>query len=175
MPAAVQPIRASEVTAFFGDRLCRIISAFSHQFLSSPIGRARAIRPTQESGETFCQDAPAPRRDSTGRRAGVRYSMTVVRSQEQRRRDREAERLGGLEVDDQLELGGLLDGQVGGLGALENREACSQTASRRVWTSRPRDLAVVLSPPTPAGLGRRVVRDFRGERRGGPLGNVFSS
>ena len=32
----------------------------------------------------------------------------------------EAERLGGLEVDDQLELGGLLDRQVGGLLALEN-------------------------------------------------------
>ena len=32
----------------------------------------------------------------------------------------EAERLGGLEVDDQLDLGGLLDRQVGGLLALEN-------------------------------------------------------
>ena len=32
----------------------------------------------------------------------------------------EAERLGGLEVDDQLELGRLHDRQVGGLRALEN-------------------------------------------------------
>jgi hypothetical protein len=32
----------------------------------------------------------------------------------------EAERLGGLEVDDQLELGRLLDWQVGGLGAFKN-------------------------------------------------------
>jgi len=31
--------------------------------------------------------------------------------------DRQPERLGGLEVDDQLELGGLLDGQVGRLGS----------------------------------------------------------
>ena len=38
----------------------------------------------------------------------------LVRPQQQRRRDRQAERLGGLEVDDQLELGGLLDGEVGG-------------------------------------------------------------
>ena len=32
----------------------------------------------------------------------------------------EAERPSGLEIDHQLELDGLLDGQVGGLGALEN-------------------------------------------------------
>ena len=32
----------------------------------------------------------------------------------------EAERLGGLEIDDQLELGRLLDRQVGGLLALED-------------------------------------------------------
>jgi hypothetical protein len=42
----------------------------------------------------------------------------LVRPRQQRRRDREAEGLGGLEVDHQLELRGLLDGQVGGLGAL---------------------------------------------------------
>ena len=35
-------------------------------------------------------------------------------------RDREAERLGGLEIDDQLEFGRLLDRQIGGLGALED-------------------------------------------------------
>ena len=34
----------------------------------------------------------------------------VIRPQQQRRRDREAERLGGLEVDDEFELGGLFDG-----------------------------------------------------------------
>ena len=34
--------------------------------------------------------------------------------------DRQAERLGGLEVDHQLKLGGLLDRQVTGLGALED-------------------------------------------------------
>src|SRR5207245_2196042 len=41
----------------------------------------------------------------------------LVRSQQQRRRDRQAERLRRLEVDDQLELRRLLDGKVGGLGA----------------------------------------------------------
>ena len=32
----------------------------------------------------------------------------------------DAERLGGFEVDDQLESGGLLDGEVGGLGTLQD-------------------------------------------------------
>src|ERR1700704_2084954 len=35
-------------------------------------------------------------------------------------RDRQAERLCGLEVDDEIELRRLLDGQVGGLGALQD-------------------------------------------------------
>ena len=48
---------------------------------------------------------------------------------EQRLRDGEPERLGGLEVDDQLELGGLLHGQVGGLGALEDLDVISTLAS----------------------------------------------
>src|SRR5437764_11539271 len=39
---------------------------------------------------------------------------------EQRLRDGEPERFGGLEVDDQLELGGLLDGKIAGLRALED-------------------------------------------------------
>jgi hypothetical protein len=43
-----------------------------------------------------------------------------VGSGQQRLRDGEAEGLGGLEVDDELELGGLHDREVGGLFALEN-------------------------------------------------------
>ena len=41
----------------------------------------------------------------------------LVRAREQRLRDCEAERLRRLQIDDQLELGRLLDGQAGGLGA----------------------------------------------------------
>src|SRR5262249_46887016 len=44
----------------------------------------------------------------------------LIRPQQQRRRDREAEGLGGLEVDDQFELRRLLDWQVGRLRALED-------------------------------------------------------
>jgi hypothetical protein len=43
----------------------------------------------------------------------------LVRPLEQRRRDREPERIRGLEVDHQLELRGLLDGEVGRLGAFD--------------------------------------------------------
>jgi hypothetical protein len=41
-------------------------------------------------------------------------------SSEQREWDRQAERFGGFEVDDELKLRGLLDRQVGWLFALEN-------------------------------------------------------
>src|SRR5262245_40144215 len=44
----------------------------------------------------------------------------LIRPRQERGRDREAEGLGGLEVDDEFELGGLLDGEVGGLRAFED-------------------------------------------------------
>src|ERR1700688_4901916 len=53
----------------------------------------------------------------------------LIRAQQQRLRDRDAERLRGLEVDDEFKLGGLLDGKVPGLGALENLvDVCSDKA-----------------------------------------------
>jgi len=44
----------------------------------------------------------------------------LIRPPHERLGDRQPERLGGLEIDDQLELGGLLDGEIGGLGALRS-------------------------------------------------------
>src|SRR5215470_13199175 len=44
----------------------------------------------------------------------------LIRPRQHRRRDGQAERLGGLEVDDELELGRLLDREIGGLGTLED-------------------------------------------------------
>jgi len=44
----------------------------------------------------------------------------LIRPQQQRLRNREAESFGGLEVDDQFELGRLLDRKVARLGTLEN-------------------------------------------------------
>src|SRR5690242_19596339 len=44
----------------------------------------------------------------------------LIRSQQQCLRDRQTQGLRGLEIDDQFKLGGLLDGKVGGPGALED-------------------------------------------------------
>ena len=52
---------------------------------------------------------------------GCRSSLNdLIRSQQQRRRDREPERLGSLHVDHQLKPGGLLDGQGGWDRAFQN-------------------------------------------------------
>jgi len=41
----------------------------------------------------------------------------LIRPLQERRRERQTEGLGGLEIDDQLELRRLLEGEIGGLGA----------------------------------------------------------
>jgi hypothetical protein len=54
---------------------------------------------------------------------GIRHCGSLdhlVRQEQDGRWDREAQRLGGLQVDDQLKFRGLLHRQVGGLGALED-------------------------------------------------------
>src|SRR5882724_11895174 len=54
-----------------------------------------------------------------GKRAG-RSLNDFIRPPQERRRDRQAKGLRGLEVDNQLELGGLLNGQVARFGAFED-------------------------------------------------------
>jgi hypothetical protein len=64
----------------------------------------------------------------------------LVRPPQHRRRDREAERLGGFEVDDQLELRRLLDWQVGGPGLVTD-------VLRRALTDARVDVAVLNEAP----------------------------
>ena len=46
--------------------------------------------------------------------------MTLSALRQHLRRNRQADLLGGFQIDDQLELRRLLDGQIGGLGAFQN-------------------------------------------------------
>src|SRR5262247_2938071 len=57
----------------------------------------------------------------------------LVGAADKRQRDREAERSGSLEIDDQLDLGGLLHGQVSRLFTLEN--AAYRFVNRLVYST----------------------------------------
>src|SRR5260370_13374421 len=65
----------------------------------------------------------------------------LIRSLQERRRDREAEGLGGLEVDHHIELGRMLDREVGRLGALQDavHEVGRSLATRRNARSEPHE------------------------------------
>jgi len=60
----------------------------------------------------------------------------LVRSQQHRLRDGEAERLGGFEIDDQLELGGLFDGEIGRLRAPEDFVHLDRSAPEQIGEIR---------------------------------------
>jgi len=57
---------------------------------------------------------------STRKRTFARLFDDLVSTAKQRLWHGETERLGGLEIDDQLERGGLLDRQIGGLSPLRS-------------------------------------------------------
>src|SRR4030095_3861592 len=57
----------------------------------------------------------------------------VVCSHEDRLRDRQAQRLRGLEIDHQLEFGRLLDGELRGLGPLEDLVHIDRGAPEVCW------------------------------------------
>src|SRR5215510_2406114 len=72
------------------------------------------------------QGPPPPRSRGT---CGDLSLDDLVCPRQQRRRDRQPERFGGLEVDDQLELGGLLDREIGGFGSSEDLVDVARGAS----------------------------------------------
>jgi len=87
---------------------------------ASPIHRMGAPRWGMAGGQSTGtpRRAPAPR-PGLHRGAGQHALLDhLVRPEQERRRDRQAKRLGGLEVDDQFKLSRLLDWQVRRLGTL---------------------------------------------------------
>ena len=56
----------------------------------------------------------------------------LIRPRQQRRWDREAEGLGGLEVDHQLELRGLLNREIRRLGTLQDLVDVGRSASEEI-------------------------------------------
>src|SRR6266545_8225932 len=102
------------------------------------MGWSRLTSPTPVGSELYrCQEFPpepssltsAPRRRAARRGAPPQCQRgtcdglsldDLVRPSQQRRQDRQAEGLRRLEVDDQLELRGLLDRQVAGSGTFQD-------------------------------------------------------
>src|SRR5207245_7615768 len=83
----------------------------------------------RDAGRTFCVQTLLRGHDGLRPAAAIGRSRKetlprlldhVVCAQQQRLRDRESERYRGLEVDHELELGGLFDWQITGFCALEN-------------------------------------------------------
>src|SRR5262249_8722790 len=90
----------------------------------------------------------------------------LIRPRQQRGWDREAERFGGLEVDDQLELRRLLDGQVGRFCTFEDLVDLDRRAAPGLIDA----VAVVHQP---AGLGKPGLRrQYRQAVRKGQLGQT---
>src|SRR5215813_302929 len=95
------------------------------------------------SGQGLALLAPGPLQREVRRPLDSRCShdrglpYDLVRPLEQPLRNRQAQRLRGLEIDHQLELHWLLDGQVGGLGALQDLVDVRGGTSVEITEARP--------------------------------------
>src|SRR5262249_34349201 len=101
----VPPFDVAEVTQLLAERLDEGMTA----------GRKPA-NSDRSRGLTAGKSWP---RCYTGRKTAsegtvIHLFNDLIRPRQQRRRDRQAEGLGGLEIDDEFELGGLLHRQIGG-------------------------------------------------------------
>src|SRR5215475_11961129 len=109
------PRRASDSCRKASIRLCSLRAACRR---GSDAGRWRK-RPCCGPSRTPCRRRP--RRSESAHRNGADPLLDhLVCPRQQRGRDGEAEGLGGLEVDDQLQPCGLLDREIGRVGALED-------------------------------------------------------
>src|SRR4030095_4232259 len=95
--------------------------------MSSTGGKACDDQESERHGEfRSCSSSDLTR----GHDHGLLYDL--IRPQQHRLRDGQPERLGGLQVDDQLVLRRLLDWQVGGLGSFQNLVHVSSGAPEQV-------------------------------------------
>jgi hypothetical protein len=78
----------------------------------------------------------------------------LIGAADKRQRHGDAERLGRLEVDDQLELGSVLDRQVGRLVTLENAAGVDPDLAKRVEIVR----SITYQPAGHRGVASRVHR-----------------
>src|SRR6266581_903418 len=95
-------------------------SSSSPQYSCSRMKASRASPSEAQARVTLALRGSAGCMPGGGAMRGSCSLEHLVRSQEERLRDREPERLGGLEVDDELKFCCLLDRQVGWFGALQN-------------------------------------------------------
>src|SRR5580704_14499229 len=129
---------------FFVPEICSLLNKQITSAMACPARMKAAMRASAATrcliGQVLLDGMPTP-----GWALRCRLLDHLIRPLQERRRDREAEGLGGLEVDDELELGGLLDGKVAGFRALEDavdvscgsskvvrdvRSVCEQSTSR---------------------------------------------
>ena len=83
----------------------------------------------------------------------------LICPEQQRRCDRQPKRLGGLEVDHQLELGGLLDGQLKQFIGTGPFRFVEHKPDRHVRLARFKDYSARSEPPNGAGGKRAAYLD----------------